>query len=149
MRTALVPGGWLVLGPSDPRPGLLADFEMHAGEGAVVYRRVELDHPRGDLFGEKGLKASTIRLKVADQRPTANPLGAIASAALLLRHTARLEREAQDVESAVRGVLEAGYRTADLRGGAGSRTIGTAEMGALVSDAVAELADMRHAYHAV
>ena len=82
-------------------------------------------------------------------RDIANPLGAIASAALLLRHTARLEREAQDVESAVRGVLEAGYRTADLRGGAGSRTIGTAEMGALVSDAVAELADMRHAYHAV
>ena len=83
-------------------------------------------------------------------RDVANPLGAIASAALLLRHTARLEQEAQDVEAAVRGVLEAGYRTADLRGGAaGSRTVGTAEMGALVSDAVAELADMRHAYHAV
>ena len=82
-------------------------------------------------------------------RDVANPLGAIASAAMLLRHTARLEHEAQDVESAVRGVLEAGYRTADLRGGRGSRIVGTAEMGALVSDAVAELADMRHAYHAV
>ena len=77
MRTALVPGGWFVLGPSDPRPGLLADFEMRAGAGAVVYRRVELDHPRGDPFGEKGLKASTIPLKVADQRPTADPLEAI------------------------------------------------------------------------
>ncbi|HEX3559296.1 MAG TPA: 3-isopropylmalate dehydrogenase [Pyrinomonadaceae bacterium] len=82
-------------------------------------------------------------------RGLANPLGAIASAALLLRHTARLEREAQDVESAVRGVLEAGYRTADLRGGTGQRIVGTSEMGALVVDAVAELADMRHAYHAV
>ena len=82
-------------------------------------------------------------------RGRANPLGAIASAAMLLRHTARLEREAQDVESAIRGVLEAGYRTADLRGGSSPRIVGTAEMGALVSDAVAELADMRHAYHAV
>jgi len=35
----------------------------------------------------------------------ANPLGAIASAALLLRHTARLEREAQDVGASVRAVL--------------------------------------------
>jgi 3-isopropylmalate dehydrogenase len=82
-------------------------------------------------------------------RDAANPLGAIASAALLLRHTARLEHEALDVESAVRGVLEAGYRTADLRGGSASRIVGTAEMGALVSESVAELADMRHAYHAV
>src|SRR5437763_10835562 len=82
-------------------------------------------------------------------RDVANPLGAIASAALLLRHTARLEHEAQDVESAVRGVLEAGYRTADLRGGSAPRIVGTAEMGALVSESVAELADMRHAYHAV
>jgi hypothetical protein len=36
-----------------------------------------------------------------------------------------------------------------LRGGSSTRIVGTAEMGALVSDAVAELADMRHAYHAV
>jgi chemotaxis protein methyltransferase CheR len=41
LRTALVPGGWLVLGPSDPRPGLLAEFEMRASDGAVVYRRVD------------------------------------------------------------------------------------------------------------
>lgn len=44
-HAALAPGGWLVLGPSDPRPGLLADFEMHAGEGAVVYRRVDRHIP--------------------------------------------------------------------------------------------------------
>jgi 3-isopropylmalate dehydrogenase len=79
----------------------------------------------------------------------ANPLGAIASAALLLRHTARLEREAQDVESAIRLVLEGGYRTADIRGDAGRYIVGTEGMGALVSETLAELADMRHAYHAV
>jgi chemotaxis protein methyltransferase CheR len=44
-RSALVPGGWLVLGPSDPRPGLLAEFEMRASDGAVVYRRVDHKAP--------------------------------------------------------------------------------------------------------
>jgi 3-isopropylmalate dehydrogenase len=82
-------------------------------------------------------------------RGLANPLGAIASAALLLRHTARLEREAQDVETSIRAVLERGYRTADIRGGSGRCIVGTEEMGTLVAEAVAELADMRHAYHAV
>jgi 3-isopropylmalate dehydrogenase len=79
----------------------------------------------------------------------ANPLGAIASAALLLRYTARLEREAQDVEASIRAVLERGYRTADIQGGSGRCIVGTEEMGTLVAEAVAELADMRHAYHAV
>src|SRR5437763_12638858 len=47
-------------------------------------------------------------------REMANPLGAIASAAMLLRYTARLEQEADDVEEAIRMVLDAGYRTPDL-----------------------------------
>jgi 3-isopropylmalate dehydrogenase len=81
---------------------------------------------------------------------TANPLGAISSAALLLRHTARLEREAQDVEAAVEAVLRAGYRTPDIAHGSGGLlVVGTSEMGRLVAEALAEVADMRHAYHAV
>src|SRR5205807_3610482 len=79
-------------------------------------------------------------------RGQANPLGAIASTALLLRHSARLEQEATDIESAIRDTLEAGYRTPDLRGARGKYRIGTAEMGLLVAERVAELADMRHAY---
>src|SRR5256885_16357063 len=47
-------------------------------------------------------------------RGLANPLGAIASAAMLLRYTAHLEQEAQDVEEAIRVVLDSGYRTPDL-----------------------------------
>ena len=83
----------------------------------------------------------------------ANPLGAIASAALLLRHTAHLEQEAADVEAAIRSVLDAGHRTPDLHSNSGARSqlqpTTTAEMGALVRDALAEVADLRHAYHAV
>lgn len=82
-------------------------------------------------------------------RGIANPLGAIASAALLLRYTARLEQEARDVEEAMRRVLDAGYRTRDLDQGHNEFVAGTAEIGALVLEALAEILDMRHAYHAV
>ncbi|HYY97664.1 MAG TPA: 3-isopropylmalate dehydrogenase, partial [Pyrinomonadaceae bacterium] len=82
-------------------------------------------------------------------RGVANPLGAIASAALLLRHTAGLEQEAREIEEAITRTLEAGYRTPDLRDDEGRFTVGTSEMGSLVAEHAAELADLRHAYHAV
>ena len=82
-------------------------------------------------------------------RGIANPLGAIASAAMLLRHTGRLEHEAEDIESGVGAVLDAGYRTPDIARGSGGHLVRTSEMGQLVTEAVAEIADMRHAYHAV
>jgi 3-isopropylmalate dehydrogenase len=78
----------------------------------------------------------------------ANPCGAIASAAMLLRHTAQLEEAAADIEAALAQVLAASYRTADLRPAPG-QTIGTMEFGAQVCEALAEIADRRHAYHAV
>jgi 3-isopropylmalate dehydrogenase len=45
----------------------------------------------------------------------ANPYATILSAALLLRHSLGLEREAALLEAAVVGALDAGVRTADLR----------------------------------
>jgi 3-isopropylmalate dehydrogenase len=50
----------------------------------------------------------------------ANPLAMFLSAAMLLRHGLRLEREAAAVESAVERALESGLRTADLGGEAGT-----------------------------
>jgi len=44
----------------------------------------------------------------------ANPLGAILTGALILRHTGGLEAEAAAIESSVRKVLEQGFRTPDL-----------------------------------
>ena len=44
----------------------------------------------------------------------ANPLGAILTGALIFRHSAGLETEAHAIETAVRKVLEAGFRTPDL-----------------------------------
>jgi 3-isopropylmalate dehydrogenase len=66
----------------------------------------------------------------------ANPLGAIATAAMLLRHTAKREAEARAIETAIRHVLEAGYRTADLKRNARERLVGTTEMGDLVLQAI-------------
>jgi 3-isopropylmalate dehydrogenase len=50
----------------------------------------------------------------------ANPLAMFLSAAMLLRHGLGLESEAAAVESAVEGALDAGLRTPDLGGSAGT-----------------------------
>src|SRR5579871_6273877 len=65
----------------------------------------------------------------------ANPLGAILTVAMLLRHTFHLDREAAAVESAVSNVLQQGARTADLAGKTHA-AISTVEMGRKVVDAV-------------
>lgn len=69
----------------------------------------------------------------------ANPLGAILSAAMLLRHSFQLEREASCIENAVSAVLNRGFRTADLTKD-GHRATTTSEMGQRVVEAVKELA---------
>lgn len=80
----------------------------------------------------------------------ANPLGAILTAAMLLRHSARLEQDAQAVEAAVKSVLTDGYRTPDLsRGQTGPSVLSTREMGKLVLRALTESIDRNQALHAV
>jgi 3-isopropylmalate dehydrogenase len=61
-------------------------------------------------------------------RNIANPLAAILSVALMLRYSFSLEHEAARVEAAVRSVLAAGYRTADIMR-PGCRRVSTSEMG--------------------
>ena len=61
---------------------------------------------------------------------TANPLGAIASAGMLLRHTAKLEDEAAEVEAAIQGVLAGGYRTRDIADGILGQLVSTYRDGA-------------------
>ncbi len=70
----------------------------------------------------------------------ANPLGAILTAALVLRHSAGMEAEATAIEAAVRKVLEEGYRTPDLARGQtqGVTVLSTKEMGAKVRETIAK-----------
>jgi 3-isopropylmalate dehydrogenase len=69
----------------------------------------------------------------------ANPLGAILSAAMLLRYSFKLETEAASVEAAVGTVLTAGARTKDLAR-AGESVLSTSAMGQKVADAVRDRA---------
>jgi len=68
----------------------------------------------------------------------ANPLATILSAAMMLRHSFGMAREATAVEDAVRSVLKAGYRTEDIRQ-EGAAIVGTAAMGDLVAEKVGTL----------
>jgi 3-isopropylmalate dehydrogenase len=70
----------------------------------------------------------------------ANPLGAILTAALVLRHSGGLEAEAAAIEASVRKVLEQGFRTTDLARGnkQGLTVLSTTAMGAKVRETVKE-----------
>src|SRR5262249_8252998 len=64
----------------------------------------------------------------------ANPLGAITSIAMMLRHSFKLEKEAKCVEAAVAEVV-AGHRTRDLAKG-GQTALSTSEMGLKIAEAI-------------
>jgi 3-isopropylmalate dehydrogenase len=78
----------------------------------------------------------------------ANPLGAILSVAMLLRHSFRLEREAACIEKAVSEVLAAGNRTRDLVR-PGQPVLRTSQMGEKVVEAVAQNAQADHSRVAI
>lgn len=66
----------------------------------------------------------------------ANPIAAILTAALMLRYSCGLQQEAEVIEAAVQRVIEAGYRTEDLRE-AGKEVVDTQTMGTLIVEALA------------
>jgi 3-isopropylmalate dehydrogenase len=66
---------------------------------------------------------------------TANPIATILSAAMMLRHSLNLRKEAEAVEKAVRNVLAAGYRTQDIWA-EGLTLLGTAEAGKQIASEV-------------
>jgi len=68
-------------------------------------------------------------------RGIANPLATILSAAMMLRYTLQQADAADRIESAVSAVLESGLRTVDIAS-AGTRTVGTREMGDAVVAAI-------------
>jgi 3-isopropylmalate dehydrogenase len=107
-----------------------------------------LSDQAGGIVGSLGILASaSIGGKVGLYEPVhgsapditgrgiANPVGAILSTAMLLRHSFQLEGEAQSIESAVSAVLSEGFRTADLAR-SGQKTASTSEMGKKIAEAV-------------
>jgi 3-isopropylmalate dehydrogenase len=103
----------------------------------------------GGVVGSLGLLASaSIGGKIGLYEPVhgsapdiagkgiANPLGAILSVAMMLRHSFQLEKEAAHVESAVAAVLNRGLRTRDVSR-PGEETVTTQEMGQAITEEIA------------
>ncbi len=73
-------------------------------------------------------------------RDIANPIGAIASAAMLLRHALGAGPEADAVERAIGGALTAGCRTADLVADGGATPLSGSAMAQAIVERVADSA---------
>ena len=65
----------------------------------------------------------------------ANPVATILSAAMLLRYSFDLDKEADAIEAAVQSVLTDGYRTGDIMS-EGCTQVGTAAMGDLIAERI-------------
>jgi 3-isopropylmalate dehydrogenase len=122
---------------------ILSD-EMAALTGSIGLLASASIGGRVDLYEPVHGSAPTIAGK-----DIANPLGAIASVAMMMRHTFHMEDAARDIETAIRSVLDDGFKTADLQNGRPGKPLSTSEMGKLVEQRVAARVDHRHAYHAV
>ena len=65
----------------------------------------------------------------------ANPIATILSAAMMLRYSFDLDKEADEIEKAVKAVLADGYRTVDIMSD-GMKKVGCKEMGQLIIDQI-------------
>jgi len=106
----------------------------------------------GGVVGSLGLLASaSIGGKIGLYEPVhgsapdiagkgiANPLGAILSVGMMLRHSFQFEKEASHLESAVAAVLNRGLRTRDLSR-PGEKTVTTQEMGKAITEQLSKSA---------
>ncbi len=97
--------------------GLLGSASLGSGEGPGIFEPIHGSAP--DIAG----------------RDLANPIGAIRSAAMLLRFGLELDAEAQAVERAVGEAIGAGQLTRDLGGGLGTQAVAAAIAGRVRSSA--------------
>jgi len=91
--------------------GMLASASL--GDGRGMYEPIHGSAP--DIAGQD----------------KANPLATILSVAMMLRHSLQQEKWAERIETAVKQVLDQGYRTADIAS-PGEAVIGTRAMGEAV-----------------
>lgn len=84
------------------------------GDGTAIYEPVHGSAP--DIAGSD----------------TANPLAAILSVAMMLKHSFAMDEEAEKIDRAVSAVLDAGFRTADIYE-EGTKKVGCREMGEAVA----------------
>ena len=126
-------------------------------EVAKDYPDVTLEHMFGDILSDEASmvtgsigmlsSASLNETKFGLYEPShgsapdiagqdkANPIATILSAAMMLRFSLDMDKEADAVEAAVQKVLTEGYRTGDIMS-EGCKLVGTKEMGDLIAAAL-------------
>lgn len=65
----------------------------------------------------------------------ANPIATILSASMMLRYSFDLDQEADEIDAAVKKVLQDGYRTGDIMS-EGCKKVGCKEMGSLITERI-------------
>ena len=96
--------------------------------------------PSASIGGENGLY-EPVHGSAPDiaGKGVANPLAAVASAAMLCRYSLKLEEAAQKIEAAIHGVLDSGLRTADLyTEEPGTTLVGTKEIAQKLMELLSE-----------
>jgi len=90
------------------------------GHGGAIYEPVHGSAP--DIAG----------------KDIANPIASVLTSAMMLKYSLNLDRAAEEVEQAVKNVLEKGYRTADIYQ-KGTTKVGCREMGELIVEEINRL----------
>ena len=144
LRAAGVPDAALLQYSPDlhVRPGMPPTLLVHASDdssvplqnsvlmfsalqAAQVPSELRVFEHGGHGFGMRGIAGKDV----------ANPIGTIASLALLLRHSAKAEDQAVAVERAIAGALDAGCRTADIAA-PGEPTLSCSAMGQAIAERI-------------
>jgi len=91
----------------------------------------------GANIGDEGAIFEAVHGSAPDiaGKDIANPIATIASLAMMLKYSFGLQKESDAVEQAIVSVLEAGYRTADLKE-EGKTTVGTKQIGDLIIERI-------------
>ena len=105
---------------------ILSDEASMISGSIGMLSSASLNETRFGLYEPSGGSAPDIA-----GRGIANPIATILSAAMLLRYSLDMDREADAIENAVRKVLADGYRTIDIMA-EGMKQVGTKEMGDLI-----------------
>jgi len=120
--------------------GILA---MYHDQGLAPFKALAMDEGVNFTAGLPIVRTSPAHGTAYDiaGKGIANPIATILSAAMMLRYTFDLDKEADAIENAVKQVLKEGYRTIDIMPQAGESTegikqVGTAKMGDLIAERV-------------
>lgn len=123
MQLVKNPGQFDVLLTENMFGDILSDEASMIAGSIGMLSSASLNETKFGLYEPSGGSAPDIAGK-----GIANPIATILSAAMLLRYSLDMDKEADSVENAVREVLRDGIRTADIMSD-GCKLVGTEEMG--------------------